>query len=627
DETANCFILSNMSGYKIAHAFDRGIIDLHHFLRFQHYLRKLLQYRSNTFRKDGVMTQPSKTYTISARLWTLGSCLLVTVALIGALSYWSVSKLSAKMSEMVDSRIPEVKNMGMIDMMHDGIRGNAFGAIIASINKDDAALADIKKEADEYAKEMNEHMTAMENLDLSPAIREALGESKGKIDSYTKAAAVIVSASLTGDTKLAISDVPVLQKAFEVLEDNLGKLGDLVEKEASASGIESIATAKDAIRNVLLLTLFGFAIGITVCIYFIRSINQEFKAVISDLSRESENVGHTAESLSQSASALATETTQQASALQETASSMDEIAAMVKLTTDNSNELEKAAKQSFESAGEGQHAIRQMLTSISSISSTNDRVMSQVEDNNRQISEIVQMMGEISSKTKVINDIVFQTKLLSFNASVEAARAGEHGKGFAVVAEEVGNLARMSGNAAKEITDLLDSSVHRVEDIVAQSKRKVDSIVSEAKTTIASGVTVAKQCDTALNNIVKQSGLVNERITAITQAIREQDQGVSEVSKALRILDQSTNQNEATAKETRSNSDHLLNQARNMDGIVQRLEALSGIKSSSDLQRNEGIDPHAHQVTPENLDRASSVVRKLKPREDIHVNHDDRMAS
>ena len=35
----------------------------------------------------------------------------------------------------------------------------------------------------------------------------------------------------------------------------------------------------------------------------------------------------------------------------------------------------------------------------------------------------------------VINDIVFQTKLLSFNASVEAARAGESGKGFAVVAE------------------------------------------------------------------------------------------------------------------------------------------------------------------------------------------------
>ena len=60
-------------------------------------------------------------------------------------------------------------------------------------------------------------------------------------------------------------------------------------------------------------------------------------------------------------------------------------------------------------------------------------------------------MEQIKDKVNIINDIVFQTKLLSFNASVEAARAGENGKGFAVVAEEVGNLASVSGKAANEI--------------------------------------------------------------------------------------------------------------------------------------------------------------------------------
>ncbi|RYZ87541.1 MAG: hypothetical protein EOP04_11470 [Proteobacteria bacterium] len=48
----------------------------------------------------------------------------------------------------------------------------------------------------------------------------------------------------------------------------------------------------------------------------------------------------------------------------------------------------------------------------------------------------------------IINEIVFKTQLLSINASIEA---GQHGKGFAVPAGEVGNLAQMSGNAAKEI--------------------------------------------------------------------------------------------------------------------------------------------------------------------------------
>ncbi|MBC7659266.1 MAG: hypothetical protein H7249_06115 [Chitinophagaceae bacterium] len=50
---------------------------------------------------------------------------------------------------------------------------------------------------------------------------------------------------------------------------------------------------------------------------------------------------------------------------------------------------------------------------------------------------MVSVINEIVDKTRVINAIVFQTQLLSFDASVEAARAGERGKGFAVVAEKV----------------------------------------------------------------------------------------------------------------------------------------------------------------------------------------------
>ena len=77
--------------------------------------------------------------------------------------------------------------------------------------------------------------------------------------------------------------------------------------------------------------------------------------------------------------------------------------------------------------------------------------------------------------------IVFQTKLLSFNASVEAARAGEYGKGFSVVAEEVGNLAQMSGIAAKDISALLQSSVKKVEQIATESKTKIDRLVQNSK--------------------------------------------------------------------------------------------------------------------------------------------------
>src|SRR6056297_538175 len=72
--------------------------------------------------------------------------------------------------------------------------------------------------------------------------------------------------------------------------------------------------------------------------------------------------------------------------------------------------------------------------------------MRKLEDSISSLEDIKGIVEQIKKKTAVINDIVFETQLTSFNASIEAARAGQHGKGFAVVAEEVGKLARLSGD-------------------------------------------------------------------------------------------------------------------------------------------------------------------------------------
>lgn len=121
-----------------------------------------------------------------------------------------------------------------------------------------------------------------------------------------------------------------------------------------------------------------------------------------------------------------------------------------------------------------------MLNSIDEISQSNDSIADQTRQNNEKINEIVKLISDIGNKTKVINEIVFQTKLLSFNASVEAVRVGEYGKGFAVVAEEVGNLAnKMSGNAAKEISSLLDESQRKTAQIVKETESKVDELIKK----------------------------------------------------------------------------------------------------------------------------------------------------
>lgn len=157
---------------------------------------------------------------------------------------------------------------------------------------------------------------------------------------------------------------------------------------------------------------------------------------------------------------------------------------------------------------------------------------------------------------------------------MEAARAGEHGKGFAVVAEEVGNLAQMSGNAAKEISEMLEKSISEVSRVANTTKEKVEVIVAQGKAKLDLGTQNAHACGDVLNEIVSQVGELNRMVGEISTASQEQSVGVKEITKAINQLDQVT---QTTANESQSsaqNSEQLLKQADQMREVVGTLVLL-----------------------------------------------------
>jgi|GEM_PF-504014 len=324
---------------------------------------------------------------------------------------------------------------------------------------------------------------------------------------------------------------------------------------------------------ILSVSATAISIGATVSIKILRSLNRSITNVVDNLRSNSEQVAAAAAQISASSQSLSQASTEQAASLQETTASLEEISAMIQKSTDNANNSATKSAESRNRAEEGQRAVAGMLVSMEAISQSNDDIVKQIAESNNKMNEIVRVIREIAEKTKVINEIVFQTKLLSFNASVEAARAGDHGKGFAVVAEEVGNLAQMSGNAAMEISDMLTSSISKVESIAHETKAKVEAITEQGKLKVENGLTVAKQCSDYLRSIVENVGEVAGMVQDISLASKEQSQGVTEINKAMTQLDAVTQQNASTSEEAASAAEELSAQSESLKDCVGELSS------------------------------------------------------
>lgn len=352
----------------------------------------------------------------------------------------------------------------------------------------------------------------------------------------------------------------------------------------------AIAESSTTATISLILAGVGIIVSLIVGGVFASSIAKTISNTIQDLSKSALEISGKSDDMAKISTNLSSAASQQATGLQETVTSIDEISAMVSRNSDSAATSSLTSELSTVAAKKGMEKVNNMLESINAIAAGNKEIMDQMQKSNKEISEIVTVIQEIAHKTQVINDIVFQTKLLSFNASVEAARAGDHGKGFAVVAEEVGNLASMSGKAANEITEMLTNSVKRVTEIIDGTKSLMDGLVIKSSQKIEMGTSTANECADALDEILLNVSKVNELLKEISSASKEQTTGIMEVNKAMSELDQTTQQNSAAAHESSSAAISLNSQVERLNEIVSELSIfVMGNDMSSKRTMNTSI--------------------------------------
>ncbi|MDO9416088.1 methyl-accepting chemotaxis protein [Pararhizobium sp.] len=190
------------------------------------------------------------------------------------------------------------------------------------------------------------------------------------------------------------------------------------------------------------------------------------------------------------------------------------IAGHVRASAGDTRKAEAAAALTRQSAEKSGDIVGQAISAMADIETSAEKI------------------GQIIG---TIDEIAFQTNLLALNAGIEAARAGESGRGFAVVAQEVRALAQRSGDAAREIKQL-----------VTGTKAQVDA-----------GVQMVARTQDAIGSIVQQVVDINAAIAGIAVHTSEQASGLESVSATVGKIGERVMDGAGEAAVARAASDDL----------------------------------------------------------------------
>ena len=364
----------------------------------------------------------AKRLSLSKKLILMCVSIGLMVPMLGGFVYLQsrhVAQLNRKISDIKLAKTKELGEMVFkfrdmrIEVRTIPVKGMSWADIDAYSDLTKKAVSTYKEAQSNYAKRIESEAERSAYTELDRYSQDFLEFG----DHLLQLASTHDQKNLDEIARLVREVCPV--KAAKV-EKAIAGLIDQQTMEASDLVKEAHQTEDQATWVIVLGSIIGFSVALVLGSYVAKAISKTLTALADQLTESSVEVSSAAGQVSDNGNRLSTAAEEQAAALQETVSAIEQISSMIAKNSENAQNSQATASESRSIAETGKEMVNELIAKVKEIQKSTNSLVEAVERGNQEVNQVVGLIAEIEQKTKVINDIVFQTKLLSFNASVEA---------------------------------------------------------------------------------------------------------------------------------------------------------------------------------------------------------------